>query len=381
VAGVFIYVQHLLGSGHLHRMARIASELARSDVPVTLCSGGMPVAALRLPVGVRFVQLEPLHCAADDFTRLLDSRGQVPGEELRNRRQEQLSTALSDTAPRVALIESFPFARRQMRFELVPLLTRLRELSVPVVCSIRDILQIKSKAGRELETLALLADYFAAVLVHGDRRVVALQATFKQARQIACDVHYTGYVAAPVVAAPSNGDAPAIVVSAGGGAVGYPLFRAALDACRAGCQADKSWRFLLGGGLNAAQGERLRADAPANARITPVSENFTRLLQSCSLSISQAGYNTVVDVLQAGCRGLLVPYAQSGEMEQPLRAQRLQDMGLVGSYTCRSLSAARLGARIDELMAQPVARADPPLDLHGAHNTVALLRTLMCHER
>jgi predicted glycosyltransferase len=375
MAGVFIYVQHLLGSGHLHRIARIAVELARSGVPVTLCSGGMPVPALRLPVAVRFVQLEPLHCAPDDFTRLLDNRDQVLGEDLRERRLAQLFTALADSAPRVALIESFPFARRQMRFELVPLLTRLRELSVPAVCSIRDILQIKSKAGRELETLALLADYFAAVLVHGDRRVVELQATFRHAGQIACDVHYTGYVAAP--AAPCDGDTPGIVVSAGGGAVGYPLFRAALDACRAGCQADKSWRFLLGGGLDAQQGEQLRAEAPANARITPVSENFTRLLQSCSLSISQAGYNTVVDVLQAGCRGLLVPYAQGGEMEQPLRAQRLQELGLMGSYASHPLSAAQLAARIDELIVQPPARVDPPLDLHGARNTAALLQNLM----
>ncbi|MDH3714126.1 MAG: glycosyl transferase [Gammaproteobacteria bacterium] len=379
MAGVFIYVQHLLGSGHLHRMARIAHELARTGVPVTLCSGGMPVRALRLPASVRFVQLEPLHCAPDDFTRLLDSRDQDLDGKLRGQRLAQLFAALADSAPRVALIESFPFARRQMRFELKPLLKRLRELSIPTVCSIRDILQVKSKAGRELETLALLTDYFAAVLVHGDRRVVELQATFKHAAQIACDVHYTGYVAGPAAVSSSDeGGAAEIVVSAGGGAVGYPLFRAALDACRAGCQADKRWRFLLGGGLDAEQGERLRADAPANARITPVSESFTRLLQSCSLSISQAGYNTVVDVLQAGCRGLLVPYAQSGEMEQTLRTQRLQEMGLIGGYTCQPLSAARLAVRVDELIAQPVASADPPLNLHGARNTVALLQTLMC---
>ena len=377
MAGVLIYVQHLLGSGHLHRVARIAAELASLGVPVTLCSGGERVRGLALPAGVRFVQLEPLHCAANDFTTLLDHRGRPLDERLCATRQRQISAALAATAPRVALIESFPFARRQMRFELLPLLEQLRERSIATVCSVRDILQIKSKPQREQETLALLGDFFSAVLVHADRRVVELQATFRNAGQIACDVHYTGYVAAPPVPARDGlaAEAADIVVSAGGGAVGYPLFRAALDACRAGCQADKRWRFLLGGGLRAEQGERLRAEAPDNACVTPVSEHFTTLLQDCTLSISQAGYNTVVDVLQAGCRGLLVPYALRGEMEQTLRARRLRDLGLLASCNGNGLSTTQLAGCVDGIMAQAPAKAALTVDLHGARNSAALLKS------
>ena len=379
MAGAFMYVQHLLGSGHLHRTARIAYELGRAGIPVTLCSGGAPVNGLPRHSGVRFVQLPPLHCAPGDFTSLLDSTDQPLDDGLRARRLREIFAALVESAPRIALIESFPFARRQMRFELEPLLERLRELAIPAVCSIRDILQIKSKAERELETLAVLGDAFRAVLVHGDRRVAELQATFAQADKIACEVHYTGYVAAP--ASRSTGDSDAetagIIVSAGGGAVGLPLFRAALDACLAGCQADKRWLFLLGAGLDTEQGARLRAEAPANAVIMPASENFTHLLRSCELSISQAGYNTVVDVLQAGCRGLLVPYAQAGEMEQTLRAQRLQDMGYLATCPSTSLSGANLAARIDQVMQEPFPDAHPPLDLHGARKSAELLQSWM----
>ena len=38
------------------------------------------------------------------------------------------------------------------------------------------------------------------------------------------------------------------------------------------------------------------------------------------LSISQSGYNTVCDVLQAGCRAIYVPFAAGGETEQTVRA-------------------------------------------------------------
>ena len=39
---VMIYVQHLLGVGHLHRVSAIARSMARGGFETTLVSGGMP---------------------------------------------------------------------------------------------------------------------------------------------------------------------------------------------------------------------------------------------------------------------------------------------------------------------------------------------------
>ncbi len=375
MSGVLVYVQHLLGSGHLHRAARVAHALACDGVPVTLCSGGESVAALPAHPGVRFVQLDPLHCAAGDFATLLDHRGQVIDERLRARRLQQLYAALDDAVPQVALIESFPFARRQLRFELLPLLDVLRERAITTVCSIRDILQIKTKVERERETLAWLEAYFAAVLVHGDPRVATLETTFRRAADIVCPVHYTGYVAAPAPAPEGHAEgAGEILVSAGGGAVGYPLLRAALEASRRGCQAGRRWRLLLGSALDPGLRKRLHAEAPSNVRVTPASGRFTQLLRGCALSVSQAGYNTVVDVLQAGCRSLLVPYAQGGEMEQSLRAQRLQALGVTASYNAASLDASLLAARVDEVLERRCDSGVPRVDLSGAEVSARLLQ-------
>ena len=91
------------------------------------------------------------------------------------------------------LIELFPFGRRQMRFELLPLLDAAAERQRPlVVCSVRDLLQ--PNPAREDETLERFERYFDRLLVHGDPRVARFERSFGKAARIAGKLHYTGYV-------------------------------------------------------------------------------------------------------------------------------------------------------------------------------------------
>ena len=55
---VFIYVQHLLGIGHLKRAATLASALCDAGCEVTFAAGGHPVPQL-VPRSARLVQLPP----------------------------------------------------------------------------------------------------------------------------------------------------------------------------------------------------------------------------------------------------------------------------------------------------------------------------------
>ena len=54
-----IWVQHLLGIGHLQRAAALARALTEREFDVLLVSGGMPLQGLDLGVA-RFEQLPPL---------------------------------------------------------------------------------------------------------------------------------------------------------------------------------------------------------------------------------------------------------------------------------------------------------------------------------
>ena len=94
------------------------------------------------------------------------------------------------------------------------------------------------------------------------------------------------------------------------------------------------------------------------------------------LSVSQAGYNTVCDILQAGCRSILVPFAAGGETEQTVRAERLQRLGLALSLPEDALSPSSLGAAIERQLARPKPGSHR-LDLDGARKSAQLLRRLL----
>ncbi len=82
----------------------------------------------------------------------------------------------------MALTETFPFGRRQFRFELLPLIEWVASQSrIKLVCSIRDILQHRSEK-REAQTVDIIKQYFDAVLVHADPLLFTLDASlcFKQ---------------------------------------------------------------------------------------------------------------------------------------------------------------------------------------------------------
>ena len=138
----FFHVQHLLGIGHLKRAAVLARALERAGFEVTLASGGAPVA------GIAALQLPP--ASSPDFRTLLDAHGHPVDEAWKACRREMLLKAFRSFSPDVLVVELFPFGRRQMSFELIPLLEEAG--SSLVVCSVRDILQ--PNPAREEETLA-----------------------------------------------------------------------------------------------------------------------------------------------------------------------------------------------------------------------------------
>ncbi len=71
------------------------------------------------------------------------------------------------------------------------------------MASVRDILQERTKPGRDEETVSLIKSHFDHVLVHGDPNFIALPDTFPLAELIADKVLYTGLVTGP---APSPAD-------------------------------------------------------------------------------------------------------------------------------------------------------------------------------
>ena len=100
-----IYVQHLLGIGHLQRSASLANALAREGFTVELVSGGMPH-PLKLENAVRLSQLPPLRVADSSFSELIDGDGKAAGMALKQERERLLIDLFYRFAPRVLITAS-----------------------------------------------------------------------------------------------------------------------------------------------------------------------------------------------------------------------------------------------------------------------------------
>ena len=245
-ARLLFYVQHLLGIGHLKRAATIARATAEAGLDVTLVSGGQVVPGLALG-GARLVQLAPVRAADKYFKVLVDDDGREIDDGFRDARRRELSRVFTDIAPDIVVTELFPFGRRQLRFELLPMLDAALEAARPpaIVCSVRDILVEPPKPERVAEMLDLIERYYDLVLVHGDPTLIPFGETFAPADRIADKIRYTGYVVDEAAGRPGDGaGAGEVIVSAGGGAVSEELFRAAIAARPATALADARWRLL-----------------------------------------------------------------------------------------------------------------------------------------
>jgi len=361
---VFFYVQHLLGIGHLRRAATLARALEQAGFEVTLASGGKPVQ------GYRVLQLPPASSDAS-FLHLLDEDGNPVDDAWKRRRREALLAAYAAAAPEVLLIELFPFGRRQMRFELLPLLNQaIAATPRPlVVCSVRDLIQAKPE--REQEIVECFEHFYDRLLVHGDPRLARFERSFGAAARIAGKLHYTGYVVQEMPETESDAGASEVLVSAGGGAVGQRLIEAAIAARALSRLRERTWRVLAG--INAENFEALKARAGRGIIVERFRNDFTLRLRNCVLSVSQAGYNTVLETLQARARAVVVPFAGVAESEQSLRANLLAERGLLEVVEEAALTPATLAAAIDRAAARP-RPAPGAIDLDGARRSAELLR-------
>ncbi len=377
-ARVLVYVQHLLGIGHVRRAAAMVRALGEAGSCVDVVCGGAPVAGVDFGAA-RLNRLPALRSADAGFSRLVTARGAEPDEGFRGRRRRRLLAIAARLRPHAVIVETFPFGRRQMRFELLPLLDAVHAMRPRprVVCSVRDIVQAR-KPARIAESVAIVQSRFDRVWVHGDPRFVRFEESFPAADEIAGQLDYTGFVLdrEPAVPAPAGVGADEVIVSAGGGAAAGRIYRAALEARALSALAEHTWRLLVGPNVDEEEFRTLRRAAPRGVVVERNRPDFRALLSRCAVSVSQAGYNTVMDVLAAGAPALLIPFAGAGESEQPLRARRLEQLGRVGVAGEHELDAATLARALDRLV-QGGGVPALELDLDGARRCAGLLQSLL----
>jgi len=372
MSDVMVYVQHLLGIGHVRRVALINQALRDEGLGVTVVSGGVPDDSLDFAAN-EVVQLSPCKTSDTGFSGLVDPEGNVLGDDWQEERKRQLLTAFKGTAPKLLLVEMFPFGRRAFRFELIPLFDAAIEAGIPIICSVRDLLVRKKDIGKTRWMRDIARKYLDAVLVHGDPQLFGFDRSFEFADDISDLIAYTGYVAPNVandVSERGEAERSGVLVSAGGGAVGEELIRLAISA-RAHSQKYNGaiWDIVAGPHFPSDQFDLLRGQLPDGVILHRFLPDFRERMARAAVSVSQAGYNTLMDVMATQTPAVMVPFAEGGESEQTERAEVLANEGVISLLDLDGLSAQSLAKQIDNAR-QP---SGIKIALDGAKRTASII--------
>jgi predicted glycosyltransferase len=377
---VMILVTHLLGVGHLTRAALLADGLHQAGMVVTLVSGGRPVPNMS-KVGWRFVQLPPVHIVGTDFSNLLDENGEKVTGALKDERRKILLSILQEIHPNILITEHFPFGRRQLATEFLALIDAARMQTPParIVASIRDVLVAPTRPDKIEQANDRINTLFDLVLVHGDEAVLALDRSWPGTAAIASKLRYTGYMTSSGPDLPAPRSSGEILVSGGGSAAALPLLTCAIRAAHLGTTVS-AWRILAGHGISQddhADLQRQAASGPQTSKIIVerARPDFPSRLADCAVSVSMAGYNTMLDLIRAQCPAVVVPFDQGQETEQARRAEAWADAGLVEVLNSGQLDPEALLAAISRASAKPRGQA-PALNLDGIVGSVRSVKNL-----
>jgi predicted glycosyltransferase len=376
---LLLYCQHSVGIGHLVRSFNLARGLSERFRVVLLNGGPLP-GDQGVPAGVEVVQLPPV--AMDQHHELVSLDRNHSLGQAQALRKARILACFEETRPSVLLIELYPFGRRKFAAEILPLLdAAIRRVAPPlIVSSVRDIL-VHGRADQQAhDDLAakVLHEYFDAVLVHADPDFVRLEETFQPRQPSSVPVHYTGFVVADTPRRSTAMRERRVLVSAGGGRSGLPLFSAAVEAHRALWDRQRLPMTIVAGPLLPDTEWRQlsqRTEGVEGLSLVRSVPHMRVLMERVAASVGRCGYNSAMDILLSGVAALVVPFVEPGDEEQSERARRMERLGLLRTLPPERLGGAALADAIEGLMSFRTGAVR--LDLNGAATSARVVSELV----
>ena len=338
---IMMYSQDGLGLGHMRRTSSIARQLltARPDACV------LTLADSRLG---QFFEAAPNH----DYIKLPSVLKVGPGNwkaaslpipfaDVHKLRQDMIRSAVLSFQPHILLVDHMPHGAMG---ELIPTLEALKATGADtkIVLGLRDILDapdVVQQRWRLEGAYEAIERYYDLVLIFGNRDTFDIAEQYQFPSQVARRLHYCGYVCTPEIAryttrartkylAGTRPDTKFIVAMAGGGADGYPMMRAMLDALPQIQAAQPCVLLQVAGPFMPPE---LRRDLEARARnlqarvVVSVSDTLS-YIDAADLVVAMAGYNTTMEILRSGKQAIMIP--RSGpSAEQRMRTSRFAARG------------------------------------------------------
>lgn len=423
---ILFYNQHLIGIGHHVRNSQLIDALAK-NYRIFVLDGGRSVQGWESTESIERIQLKPIFLDGGNLQAPPELEQNI--EEVMRDRKQKISDTIERIEPDCLVVEHFPFGRWQLYDEIHFVLKTAESVrqDVKTVCSLRDIplragdplmmnkymtgalinvdrirfysvprggkgYQDEQKKYSKSTSLyynmvfPIINESFDLLLVHADPNLTKLDDHFPWMEDLSIPIQYTGYVAETL--AKKSGSRPGknqgleategyVLVSAGGGAESFDLAEACIQAWQDLMDQDLidglKMHIFTGPFIADNDFKRLKEICVSDSiQVNKFTLNFLEMMAHARLSISRAGYNTCMNLLETRTPAILVPSEPMGD--QVFRARRLSELGLAEMIHQTRLTPHQVMKSILRGLSQP--RTKHNIDLNGAKKTLDLIQKL-----
>jgi predicted glycosyltransferase len=374
------YCHDSVGIGHLRRTLTICERVGRDHPGASfLLATGTPYVQLLQPANpIDFIKLPALK-KAPDGTYGSKYLGLSPEQILGCRQALLLETARS-FEPDLILVDKAPLGVCR---ELVRTLrwVKANRPRVRTIFGMRDIeddaAATRAQWGRD-GAQSVIEECYDAVWVYGMRSVFDVVEQYRLSDRIAAKLQYVGYIARP--ACEHEGlarfEGKTVLVTVGGGTDGGHVLSAYLNGT-AQRVAQAGARSIIVGGPDLPGDIRTPlkqiAGGVPNTQWLDFDACMSCRIREADAIVCMGGYNTLCEIAVQGKPALVIPRTQP-RLEQKLRAERWERLGLVSMFADPTYSPTRLAERTLAMLERATPAA-ARLALDGLEKVAAEFRS------
>ncbi len=331
-----IHYSHKETLGHTTRVIAICKALAKrypKTSSLHILQGGAPQDYIRFPDSINVINVP----------HPFDTRASFAGIRTLRHTAERAAFTLRATQgimPDIFITEFFPFGRLNYMPELLPTLEYLAKKNIPIYASVGyphllNLISIQDPAFKNM--LQALFQRYTKILIHTPpelenryfektHTIPALKKAYREFfHSINSKILYTGYVlpsdtfkATTPIPPATTAHEHTVIVSRGGGAV-YP--KVIINAIQAQAILGNRYRFIIAcGPATSAEEQKLfllfqKKYTAGNILLLNHIAQLNTFLKTCAVSVSLGGYNTSVQLMQAGTRAIIIPHQHKNSKE------------------------------------------------------------------
>ncbi len=334
---LLIYSHDSFGLGHLSRCRAIAHSIVdhRSDISVLILSGLPLIGSYAFRPRVDFIRFPGVvKLKNGSYTaRGLD----VSIEDAIAMRESIIRCAAETFRPHMFLVDKEPLG---LRGEVENTLRLLKSKGTRLVLGLRDVMDdpdyLKFEWDRK-EVIPALTELYDDIWIYGRQQIYDPLAGIEVVNAVRDKITYTGYLrrgsAKPgedTTPTPLPGEEPFILVTTGGGGDGAELIDWVLSAYEHDRSLPHRAYVVLGPFMPADLQARFKTRAARlpKVQVTTFVSNLDKHMRRSLGVVAMGGYNTFCEILSYDKPALIVPRTRP-RLEQKIRAERMQELGLV----------------------------------------------------